>query len=45
MLYLQVAIYDGGIQTVVSPAQFTESVDIVLPIMVAVCGAVIHTTF
>jgi hypothetical protein len=43
MLCLQIAIKDGGVQTVVSPAQFTVSVDIVLPVMVAVCGAVIHT--
>jgi hypothetical protein len=45
MLFLQVAINDGGVQAVVSPAQFTVSVDIVLPVMVAVCGAVIHATF
>jgi hypothetical protein len=35
-------IQDGGVQAVVSPAQFTVSVDIVLPVMVAVCGAIIH---
>jgi len=44
MLYLQVAIKDGGVQAVVSPAGFNVSVDIVLPVMVAVCGAAIHTT-
>ena len=44
MLCLQIAIKDGGVQTVVSPAQFTVSVDIVFPVMVAVCGAVVHTT-
>jgi hypothetical protein len=41
MLFLQVAIHDGGVQAVVSPAQVTVSVDIVLPVIVAVCGAVI----
>ena len=44
MLCLQITIQDGGVQAVVSPAQFTVSVDIVLPVMVAVCGAIIHTT-
>ena len=43
MLYLKVAIKVGGVHTIVSPSQFTVSVDIVLPVMVAVCGAVIHT--
>ena len=43
MLYLQVAIKDGVVQTVVSPSLFTVSVDIVLPVTVAVRGAVIHT--
>ena len=38
MFFLQVAIKDGGVQAVVSPAQFTVSVDIVLPVMVAVYG-------
>ena len=44
MLCLQVAIKDGGVQTVVSPAQFTVSVDIVLPVVIAVCGPAIDTT-
>ena len=44
MLCLQIAIQDGGVQTVVSPEHFTVSVDIVLPVMVDVCRAVIHTT-
>jgi hypothetical protein len=44
MFCLHIAIQDGGVQAVVSPAQFTVSVDIVLPVMVAVCGAIIHTT-
>jgi hypothetical protein len=43
MLCLQIAIKDGGVQTVVSPAQFTVSMDIVFLVLVAVCGAVIHT--
>jgi hypothetical protein len=44
MLVLQVAIKYDGAQAVVRPVQFTVSVDIVLPVIVAVCEAVIHAT-